>query len=88
MTPDIPGKDPKRVVTEPEVIEVGMGSTLSDFVDIICTYTTVTMTGNGVQDLPVVLDNEKRGLLTVEEGRLDVLQLSREGRREYSFVWT
>lgn len=33
------------------------------------------------QDLPVVLHNEKRGLLTVEEGRLDVLQLSKEGRR-------
>lgn len=34
-----------------------------------------------IQDLPVVLHNEKRGLLTVEEGRLDVLQLSKEGRR-------
>jgi len=33
------------------------------------------------QDLPVILHNEKRGLLTVEEGRLDVLQLSKEGRR-------
>jgi sphingosine kinase len=36
-----------------------------------------------LQDLPVILHNDKRGLLTVEEGRLDVLQLSREGRREY-----
>lgn len=34
------------------------------------------------QDLPVVLHNDKRGLLTVEEGRLDVLQLSKEGHRE------
>ncbi|WVQ96696.1 hypothetical protein IAU59_003802 [Kwoniella sp. CBS 9459] len=32
------------------------------------------------QDLPVILHNEKRGLLTVEDGRLDVLQLSRDGR--------
>ncbi|WWD04871.1 hypothetical protein V865_002942 [Kwoniella europaea PYCC6329] len=32
------------------------------------------------QDLPVILHNDKRGLLTVEEGRLDVLQLSRDGR--------
>jgi hypothetical protein len=37
--------------------------------------------GSRHQDLPVVLHNEKRGLLTVEEGRLDVLQLSKEGRR-------
>jgi len=36
-----------------------------------------------LQDLPVILHNDKRGLLTVEEGRLDVLQLSREGRRKY-----
>lgn len=35
-----------------------------------------------LQDLPVILHNDKRGLLTVEEGRLDVLQLSREGRRK------
>lgn len=34
------------------------------------------------QDLPVVLHNEKRGLLTVEEGKLDVLQLSKEGHRK------
>jgi sphingosine kinase len=34
------------------------------------------------QDLQVVLDNDKRGLLTVEEGRVDVLQLSQDGRRE------
>ena len=33
------------------------------------------------QDLPVVLHNENRGLLTIEEGRLDVLQLSKDGRR-------
>ncbi|WVF69189.1 hypothetical protein IAT40_003964 [Kwoniella sp. CBS 6097] len=32
------------------------------------------------QDLPVILHNDKRGLLTVEDGRLDVLQLSRDGR--------
>ncbi|KAK8858569.1 hypothetical protein IAR55_002798 [Kwoniella newhampshirensis] len=31
-------------------------------------------------DLPVILHNEKRGLLTVEDGRLDVLQLSSDGR--------
>jgi hypothetical protein len=37
--------------------------------------------GSRHQDLPVVLHNEQRGLLTVEEGRLDVLQLSKEGRR-------
>lgn len=35
-----------------------------------------------LQDLPVILHNDKRGLLTVEEGRLDVLQLSRQGRRK------
>lgn len=34
------------------------------------------------QDLPVILHNEKRGLLTIEDGRLDVLQLSSDGRRE------
>jgi sphingosine kinase len=34
------------------------------------------------QDLPVVLHNDNRGLLTVEEGKLDVLQLSADGRRE------
>ncbi|WRT67773.1 uncharacterized protein IL334_004746 [Kwoniella shivajii] len=32
------------------------------------------------QDLPVILHNDKRGLLTVEDDRLDVLQLSRDGR--------
>ncbi|WVR06330.1 hypothetical protein IAU60_003361 [Kwoniella sp. DSM 27419] len=31
-------------------------------------------------DLPVLLHNDKRGLLTVEDGRLDVLQLSKDGR--------
>jgi hypothetical protein len=36
------------------------------------------------QDLPVILHNDKRGLLTVEEGRLDVLQLSKEGRRKFT----
>ncbi len=36
------------------------------------------------QDLPVLLHNDRRGLLTIEEGRLDVLQLSRDGRREFS----
>lgn len=35
------------------------------------------------QDLEVVLEHDKRGLLTVEEGRLDVLQLSKDGRREW-----
>jgi sphingosine kinase len=34
------------------------------------------------QDLPVILHNDKRGLLTIEDGRLDVLQLSNDGRRE------
>lgn len=43
------------------------------------------MTDGPQQDLPVVLHNDKRGLLTVEEGRLDVLQLSRDGRREFTF---
>ncbi|WWC88576.1 uncharacterized protein L201_003488 [Kwoniella dendrophila CBS 6074] len=32
------------------------------------------------QDLPVILHNDKRGLLTVEDDKLDVLQLSRDGR--------
>jgi hypothetical protein len=35
------------------------------------------------QDLPVVLHNDKRGLLTIENGRFDVLQLSRDGRRKW-----
>jgi hypothetical protein len=34
------------------------------------------------QDLPVILHNDQRGLLTIEDGRLDVLQLSKDGRRE------
>ena len=34
------------------------------------------------QDLPVVLHNDKRGLLTIEDGKLEVLQLSRDGNRE------
>jgi len=33
-------------------------------------------------DLPVILHNEKRGLLTFDNGTLDVLQLSKDGRRE------
>ncbi|WWC70765.1 uncharacterized protein I206_104716 [Kwoniella pini CBS 10737] len=32
------------------------------------------------QDLPVILHNDKRGLLTVEDDKLDVLQLSKDGR--------
>ncbi|KAI9632026.1 putative D-erythro-sphingosine kinase [Dioszegia hungarica] len=32
------------------------------------------------QDLPVILHNDQRGLLTIEDGRLDVLQLSKDGR--------
>ncbi|ORY28466.1 ATP-NAD kinase-like domain-containing protein [Naematelia encephala] len=32
------------------------------------------------QDLPVILHNDKRGLLTIEDGKLDVLQLSKDGR--------
>ncbi|KAK4689535.1 sphingosine kinase, partial [Tremellales sp. Uapishka_1] len=40
------------------------------------------------QDLPVTLHNDKRGLLTVEEGRLDVLQLSRDGRPPKRLVTT
>lgn len=34
------------------------------------------------QDLPVVLEHAKRGLLSIDEGRLDVLQLSSDGNRE------
>jgi sphingosine kinase len=33
------------------------------------------------QDLPVIIHNDQRGLLTIEDGRLDVLQLSKDGRR-------
>jgi sphingosine kinase len=36
------------------------------------------------QDLPVILHNDKRGLLTLEDGKLDVLQLSRDGRRKWT----
>ncbi|BEI82958.1 hypothetical protein CcaverHIS002_0308260 [Cutaneotrichosporon cavernicola] len=32
------------------------------------------------QDIPVIIHNGKRGLLTLEDGRLDVLQLSADGR--------
>ncbi|KAL7423158.1 sphinganine kinase lcb4 [Cryptotrichosporon argae] len=32
------------------------------------------------QDIPVILHNDKRGLLTVEDDQLDVLQLSSDGR--------
>ncbi|WVQ82967.1 hypothetical protein IAT38_005103 [Cryptococcus sp. DSM 104549] len=32
------------------------------------------------QDLPVILHNDKRGLLTIEHATLDVLQLSNDGR--------
>lgn len=70
-------KRSKRVVTD-RCDRVGL-LVLST---ITCTYLITKMGDNGVQDLPVVLDNEKRGLLTVEEGRLDVLQLSKEGHRE------
>ncbi len=38
------------------------------------------------QDLPVTLHNDKRGLLTIEDGHLDVLQLSRDGRRSSCFL--
>lgn len=34
------------------------------------------------QDLPVILHNDQRGLLTIEDGKFDVLQLSKDGRRE------
>lgn len=34
------------------------------------------------QDLPVVLEHGKRGLLSIDDGRLDVLQLSSDGNRE------
>lgn len=34
------------------------------------------------QDLPVVLEHAKRGLLSIDDGRLDVLQLSSDGNRE------
>lgn len=34
------------------------------------------------QDLPVVLHNEQRGLLSIEDGKLDVLQLTADGRRK------
>nr|XP_019045641.1 D-erythro-sphingosine kinase [Kwoniella bestiolae CBS 10118]OCF24571.1 D-erythro-sphingosine kinase [Kwoniella bestiolae CBS 10118] len=40
------------------------------------------------QDLPVILHNDKRGLLTVEDDRLDVLQLSRDGRPPKRLVST
>lgn len=33
-------------------------------------------------DLPVVLEHGKRGLLSIDDGRLDVLQLSSDGNRE------
>lgn len=33
------------------------------------------------QDLPVVLEHDKRGLLSIDDGRLDVLQLSSDGNR-------
>lgn len=33
-------------------------------------------------DIPVRLHNDKRGLLSVEDGQLEVLQLSADGRRE------
>lgn len=35
------------------------------------------------QDLPVVLEHGKRGLLSIDDGRLDVLQLSSDGNREH-----
>ena len=34
------------------------------------------------QDIPVTLHNNQRGLLTIEEGRLEVLQLSPDARRQ------
>lgn len=34
------------------------------------------------QDLPVVLEHGKRGLLSIDDGRLDLLQLSSDGNRE------
>lgn len=33
-------------------------------------------------DIPVRLHNDKRGLLSVEDGQLEVLQLSADGSRE------
>ena len=33
------------------------------------------------QDLPVLLHNDNRGLLTIEDGTFEVLQLSSDGRR-------
>ena len=36
------------------------------------------------QDLPVILHNDRRGLLTVENGSFEVLQLSQDGQRESS----
>lgn len=39
------------------------------------------------QDLPVILHNDQRGLITIEDGRFDVLQLSRDGRRMYPSLW-
>lgn len=33
-------------------------------------------------DVPVLLHNSTRGLLSLDDGRLDVLQLSSDGRRE------
>ena len=35
-----------------------------------------------LRDLPILLEKGKRGLVTVEDGRFDLLQLSRSGRRE------
>lgn len=34
-------------------------------------------------DIPVIIHNGKRGLLTIENGFLDVLQLSSDGRRKF-----
>lgn len=40
------------------------------------------------QDIPVILHNDNRGLLSVEDGQLDVLQLSADGRRELTTMTT
>lgn len=34
-----------------------------------------------VQDLPILLEKGKKGLLTVEDGRFDLLQMLKSGRR-------
>ncbi|CAK9780726.1 unnamed protein product [Cutaneotrichosporon oleaginosum] len=45
---------------------------------LVSSLPTVEMASK--QDIPVIIHNGKRGLLTIEDGRLDVLQLSADGR--------